>query len=166
MEDTERKKFVHLKPDPGAAALSRALRNALKVPLVKVAAALGLNWSTVGNFETSTHNLGEKSQRKLFVFFATEMARKGMPVAEIPEEITLPELRLLLAKALFATQSASVVQQADVLEQAGAATELGVQDFLFRVASVELSKTTARDDSPRVNARILHRLQERLEAGE
>lgn len=160
MDTDEKVRAERKKPDPRAAALSRALRGELKISLTKVAAAMGRDWSTIGNFETSHHSIGPKTERRLLLFFAEAFAAKGVQVEPVPEDITLLDLRQLLARVLHRVQLARVVQQAGGAAQNSEAAELGEVNFFDRVIETSLELAGGRTDSPGVNARVWARVKE------
>ncbi len=160
MDTDEKVRAERKKPDPRAAALARALRGELKVSLVAVAAVLGKEQSTLGNFETSHHSLGAKTERRLLLYFAEAFAAKGIAVEPVPEDITLPNLRLLLARVLHAIQLARAVQQTGGAAQNSEAAQLGEADFFDTVIATSLSLAGGRTDSPGVNARVWKRIEE------
>lgn len=148
------------KPDARVAALSRALRGELKVPLVVVAEAVNLDWTSVGNFETCASNLSAKSERRILMFYAEAFAAKGIAVEPIPEGITLPELRLLLARVLHAAQLSRVIRHTGGAGVASAAAELGEKDFFDKVINTSLDIAGGRADSVGVNLRLRKRIEE------
>jgi hypothetical protein len=148
-------------PDPKASGLSRAVRTWLKIPLTRVAAAVERNWTTIGGFETSRSDIARGTERNMLLFYAEKFRERGVPVT-IPEDIDLPGLRVILAKALLSAQAGSVTQQAHGVGQA--LEESGEVDLLERVIETTLLLPTVRADSPGVNARVLGKIKERRDA--
>jgi hypothetical protein len=155
-EIVENEKRPYKNPDPFACSIMRLSRLALGISLAKVEEAVHRNWSTIHNGETGHYRLARATEAKILRFYLAQFGERGFQVDEVPEDATLPELRLAVAKVLFVVQRAEFASRATGVEETSAGFEMGADDFVERVAVAGLRN----DRVPAVTARMLRRIEE------
>ncbi len=160
METIKKVKTRRTRSDPRAAALARALRSELRVTLDTVGAGSNLDWSTISNFETSNGSLSEKAERRVLMYYAQAFAAKGYRMDEVPEDVPLADLRLLLVRLLHSLQMARLTLQTNSAAEVSGAARLGESDFIDRVIVASLEGAGGREDSVGVNERVKKRIEE------
>jgi hypothetical protein len=104
-----RRKFPSMNPDPKVCGLLRAARKNLGWTLKQSAARLGLSFSAMASAEHCWYKLAKQTEARLIAIYLLEFAQRGGYEVEADLQISIEELRTVLARAIVAHKTGSLV---------------------------------------------------------
>ena len=112
------------RPDVRDCLLAAAARRTLGVSSRQVAAAVGIDYSTLTNHESCRYRLGRAKERELLTVLLKMYGERGV-ATNVRDDATMDEIRLALATAVVALKSQGLFPLAQ-----GLATAEGAEDVV------------------------------------